>query len=80
MENIKKLKKFWAGKKVFITGHSGFKGTWLCIILNMLKSKIHGCALKPPKKSLFNKSKIIKNLSSNSYSNINNINFLKKKN
>ena len=34
------LTKFWNKKKVFITGHSGFKGTWLCIILNMLKSEI----------------------------------------
>ena len=78
MENINKLKKFWGKKKVFITGHTGFKGSWLCIILNLLNSKIYGYALKPQKKSLFNKSKIYKNLVSNNYLDINNITKLKK--
>ena len=77
MENIDQLKKFWRKKKVFITGHTGFKGSWLCIILNNLGSKVHGYALKPEKNSLFNKSKIIKNLASNNYSDINNIKKLK---
>jgi CDP-glucose 4,6-dehydratase len=78
MENLKNLNKFWRKKKVFITGHTGFKGSWLCIILNHLGSKIIGYSLKPEKNSLFNKSKIIKNLSSNHYSNINDIKKLKK--
>ena len=73
------LEKFWNNKKVFITGHSGFKGTWLCVILNMLKSNIYGYSLKPEKKSLFNQTKILKNISSNTYSDINNIRLLKKK-
>ena len=30
MENIENLKKFWNKKKVFVTGHTGFKGSWLC--------------------------------------------------
>ena len=58
MGNINQLKKFWNKKKVFITGHTGFKGSWLCIILNFLNSTVHGYALKPQKNSLFNKSKI----------------------
>ena len=78
MENINKLKKFWGKKKVFITGHTGFKGSWLCIILNLLNSKIYGYALKPQKNSLFNMSKIYKNLASNNYLDINNIKKLKK--
>ena len=73
------LKNFWCKKKVFITGHSGFKGTWLCIILNLLKSQIHGYSLKPEKKSLFNESKIYKNLSSNTFADIDNLTFLKKR-
>ena len=73
------LTKFWNKKKVFITGHSGFKGTWLCIILNMLKSETHGYSLRPKKKSLFNQSKIFKYISSNTYSDVNNIKLLKKK-
>ena len=38
---------FWKNKKVFVTGHTGFKGSWLCIILNLLGAKITGYALKP---------------------------------
>ena len=52
MEDIKKLKKFWKNKKVFITGHTGFKGSWMCIALNILGAKIYGYALKPEKNSL----------------------------
>ncbi|MDA7713677.1 CDP-glucose 4,6-dehydratase [Candidatus Pelagibacter sp.] len=72
-------KNFWKGKKVFITGHTGFKGSWLCIILNNLKAKIYGFSLKPKKISLFNQSKISKNLSSNTFGNILDIRLLKKK-
>ena len=34
------LNSFWKGKKVFITGHSGFKGKWLCRILKKLNCNI----------------------------------------
>jgi len=78
VENIDKIKKFWSKKKVFITGHTGFKGSWLCIILNYLNSTVDGFSLKPKKNSLFFKSKISKNLRSNTYANINDIKRLKK--
>ena len=73
MESIASLKKFWNKKKIFITGHTGFKGAWLCIMLRYLNSTVHGLALKPKKNSLFNKSKISKDLKSNTYSDIRNI-------
>ncbi len=38
---------FWNKKKVFITGHTGFKGSWLSILLNSLGSEVFGYALKP---------------------------------
>lgn len=41
-------KKFWTGKKVLITGHTGFKGSWLSLLLNFLGAKVYGYALKPP--------------------------------
>ncbi|MFH1362101.1 MAG: CDP-glucose 4,6-dehydratase [bacterium] len=47
-------KKFWQNKRVFITGHTGFKGSWLCMWLSLLGAKVTGYALKPPTKpSLF---------------------------
>ena len=44
MENIIQLKNFWSKKKVFITGHTGFKGSWLSIILTYLNSTVDGYA------------------------------------
>lgn len=53
--------KFWAGKKVFITGHTGFKGSWLSIFLNHLGAEVTGYSLNPPTKpSLYNLAKINK--------------------
>jgi CDP-glucose 4,6-dehydratase len=39
---------FWHGKRVFITGHTGFKGAWLCLLLSTLGARVAGYALKPP--------------------------------
>jgi CDP-glucose 4,6-dehydratase len=39
---------FWNGKNVFITGHTGFKGSWLCLWLQRLGANITGFALEPP--------------------------------
>jgi CDP-glucose 4,6-dehydratase len=38
---------FWAGKRVFLTGHTGFKGSWLSLWLQSLGAKVTGYALKP---------------------------------
>lgn len=47
------LKKFWKNKKVFLTGHTGFKGSWLCVFLNLLGAKVAGYSLKPESKLNF---------------------------
>jgi len=41
-------KKFWKGKKVLITGHTGFKGAWLSMYLKKLGAEICGVSLPPP--------------------------------
>jgi CDP-glucose 4,6-dehydratase len=40
-------KNFWKNKKVLITGHTGFKGSWLTILLNYLGAKVAGYSLDP---------------------------------
>jgi len=40
-------REFWAGKQVLITGHTGFKGSWLALWLNMLDAEVAGYALEP---------------------------------
>lgn len=42
------LKKFYQGKSVLVTGHTGFKGSWLCRILTLAGAKVTGYALEPP--------------------------------
>jgi CDP-glucose 4,6-dehydratase len=39
---------FWKNKRVFLTGHTGFKGSWLALWLQSLGAKVIGYALKPP--------------------------------
>ena len=38
---------FWRGKRVYITGHTGFKGSWLCLLLQHLGAELKGYALSP---------------------------------
>ncbi|MFM9913958.1 MAG: CDP-glucose 4,6-dehydratase [Methylophilaceae bacterium] len=39
---------FWRNKKVLVTGHTGFKGSWLSLWLNSMGAKVTGYALSPP--------------------------------
>ncbi|MBS1738526.1 MAG: CDP-glucose 4,6-dehydratase [Bacteroidetes bacterium] len=45
--NQKSLEKFYKGKKVFVTGHTGFKGAWLISWLHLLGAEIKGYSLAP---------------------------------
>ncbi len=50
---------FYRHKKVLVTGHTGFKGSWLCLLLYKLGADVYGYALEPPTQpSLFNEAKI----------------------
>ena len=47
MESMVNLKKFYKGKRVFVTGHTGFKGSWLTAMLHELGAEVCGYALEP---------------------------------
>lgn len=48
MEKLGMTNTFWSGKSVFVTGHTGFKGSWLSLALAAHGAKISGFALAPP--------------------------------
>jgi CDP-glucose 4,6-dehydratase len=77
VNNFNDLIAFYKGKSVLISGHNGFKGSWLSQILLLFGSKITGISLKPKKNSLFEKLKISNEVDDN-YCNIENINSLRK--
>ena len=50
---------FWTGRRVFVTGHTGFKGAWLTLWLTSLGADVAGYALEPPTTpSLFDTARI----------------------
>jgi len=52
---------FWQGKRVFVTGHSGFKGSWLSLWLSQLGASVTGFSLPPPTRpSLFEEAGVAK--------------------
>ena len=48
MECLAMNREFWRGKRVFMTGHTGFKGSWLALWLTDMGVDVHGFALLPP--------------------------------
>jgi len=81
MENLELRKvnsKFWKGKKVFLTGHTGFKGSWMSIWLYQMGAIVKGYSLKPnTNPSLFDLANI-KDLLTSEIGDIRDFNQLKK--
>lgn len=74
------LKKFYKNKNVLITGHTGFKGSWLSIWLSSMGANVYGISLKEKKLSMFAKCNLKKIFNKkNYYIDIRNYNKLKKK-
>lgn len=66
MRGVMLDKSFWKGKKVFLTGHTGFKGSWLSLWLHSMGADVTGYALDPPTEpSLFALCKIGEVVNSN---------------
>ena len=70
--------KFFNKKKIFITGHTGFKGSWLTLALLEMGAKVAGYSLKPKKNSNFKILKLEKN-TENTYADIQNQKLLNEK-
>lgn len=55
---------FWSGKKVLLTGHTGFKGGWLTLWLQRLGADVHGYSLPAPTSpSLFDAARVLEGIS-----------------
>jgi CDP-glucose 4,6-dehydratase len=62
---MKSRETFWKDKRVLVTGHTGFKGSWLCIWLQMLGARVTGYALAPhTEPSLFEIAQVGKGMTS----------------
>ncbi len=62
---------FWRGKRVLLTGHTGFKGSWLSLWLQSLGAQVHGLALEPPTMpNLFTVAQVTKGMASHTLGDI----------
>lgn len=65
LEGLEVNPDFWYGKRVLLTGHTGFKGSWLSLWLQSMDAKLKGLALKPPTTpSLFVEAKVAQGMCS----------------
>lgn len=65
MESLEMNSSFWHGRRVFLTGHTGFKGSWLSIWLQQLGVRLTGYSLDPPTSpSLFEEARVANGMSS----------------
>ena len=78
MVALKDIKKFFSGKKVFITGHTGFKGSWLTYLLDHVGAKTLGYSLQPNTNPSLYANLKFSNLHDSLYSDVNNYRNLKK--
>jgi CDP-glucose 4,6-dehydratase len=65
MEVVGMNRAFWHGRRVLVTGHTGFKGGWLSLWLQALGAKVSGFALPPPTvPSLFDTARVAEGMDS----------------
>lgn len=58
MEDLVIDSTFWTGRRVFLTGHTGFKGSWLALWLSNMGAQVHGYALAPLKPGVFESARL----------------------
>jgi len=65
MEGVEVNSSFWQGRRVLLTGHTGFKGSWLSLWLQSMGSQVVGYALAPPTNpSLFEVAQVSEGMTS----------------
>ena len=65
LEGVGMNPAFWHNKRIFLTGHTGFKGSWLSLWLQQLGAQVTGYALPAPTQpSLFEKARVAENMTS----------------
>jgi CDP-glucose 4,6-dehydratase len=65
VESLEVTSAFWKGRRVFLTGHTGFKGSWLSLWLQSLGAELTGYALRPPTRpSLFQAARVARGMNS----------------
>jgi CDP-glucose 4,6-dehydratase len=69
---------FWKDRKVFLTGHTGFKGSWMSIWLNMLGADVKGYSLQPPSNPSLYEEANVSNLVNSDINDIRNFDMLNK--
>lgn len=71
LEGLVMNREFWRGRPVLVTGHTGFKGSWLCLWLADLGAEVHGFSLAPPSSpSLFEAANVENQLASHTHGDI----------
>jgi CDP-glucose 4,6-dehydratase len=74
----KVIPNFWEGKKVFLTGHTGFKGSWLSVWLSMMGARVYGYGLPPnTTPSMYQLLKVEELLDFSNYADVRDLNTLR---
>lgn len=55
---VSEVSQYWRGRRVFLTGHTGFKGAWLAVLLAQLGAEVHGYALAPVAGSIYDRANV----------------------
>jgi len=77
VENLVMNPAFWSGRKVFITGHTGFKGSWLAIWLASIGAKVYGYSTAPPTEpNLFVEARVAERLASHTIGDVRDVSAL----